>query len=172
VVCEECKIRPATVHYTRILNGEKVERHLCEECAAEKGPHGLLMQFHFPAGGMLPGFLNPGKPQPEERSSIRCESCGMTYSDFTRTGRFGCGSCYLAFDQRLDPLLRKVHGSVEHSGKTPKRRGAGLSREREILSLRKLLDEAVKLEAYEEAARLRDQIRDLEKQASSGGEPR
>ena len=37
MVCQECNQRPATLHFTKIVNGEKEEFHLCEKCAQEKG---------------------------------------------------------------------------------------------------------------------------------------
>lgn len=35
--CQECGKRPATLHFTKIVNGEKTEFRICESCAREKG---------------------------------------------------------------------------------------------------------------------------------------
>lgn len=37
MLCQECNKRPATLHFTKIVNGEKTEFHICETCAKEKG---------------------------------------------------------------------------------------------------------------------------------------
>ncbi|MFH1709778.1 MAG: AAA family ATPase [bacterium] len=37
MLCQNCKQRQATVHVTRIVNGRRVEQHLCSHCAADLG---------------------------------------------------------------------------------------------------------------------------------------
>jgi len=54
--CEKCKVRPASVHITKIVNGQKHTRHLCPICAAEEG----LMPGQ--AGGLGGGFDDMGLP--------------------------------------------------------------------------------------------------------------
>jgi protein arginine kinase activator len=93
----------------------------------------------------------------------RCPGCGKTYHDFVKAGRLGCGVCYTQFEKEIEPVVRKIAANPEHVGKVPKRRSGSLLTWREIEGLRRGLDEAVRTENYEEAARLRDQIRELEK---------
>lgn len=164
MLCEECGLRPATIHLTKVIGNNKVERHLCAECAKEKGELEFMMNPHLSIAGMLSGLLSHAET-PAEKTADRCEICGMTYADFAKVGRLGCGSCYTRFGSRLDPVLRRLHGRAEHVGKAPKRRFGDINKKRQIQALRKQLEEAVKREAYEEAARLRDKIRELEKQA-------
>lgn len=163
MLCEECGLRPATIHLTKIVNNIKVERHLCAECAREKGELAFVASPHFSIAGMLSGLFSQTDDQPGSPPGEKCASCGMAYDDFAKVGRLGCGNCYQRFEARLDPILKRIHGSVEHVGKVPNRVFAHLNTKREIGQLRQKLDEAVRKEAYEEAARLRDRIRDLER---------
>ena len=162
MLCEECGLRPATIHLTKVLGSSRTERHLCAECAKEKGELDFIMNPHISIAGMLSGMLTQAEC-PAQQPGDRCEVCGKTYDDFAKVGRLGCGACYSRFESRLDPVLKRIHGSVEHIGKTPKRRPSTVRLKKQIDGLRKQLDAAVKQEAYEEAAALRDRIRELEK---------
>lgn len=166
MLCQECNKRPATLHFTKIVNGEKTEFHICETCAREKGelipgtPNGF--SIHNLLSGLLDfdptsGSAVGSKPQP-----LRCDQCGLTYSQFSKLGRFGCSSCYRHFSERLDPLFRRVHGNTTHAGKVPKRSGGILKQKREIERLKQELQLLIRREEFEQAAKIRDQIRDLE----------
>ena len=63
-------------------------------------------------------------------------------------------------------MLRGMHKGVEHTGKVPERQVAVIRREQELRACHEKLRAAVASEAYEEAASIRDQIRQLE-----GGTP-
>ncbi|MBX6394404.1 MAG: hypothetical protein IRY98_01585 [Alicyclobacillaceae bacterium] len=163
MICQQCGKRPATVHMTKIVNGQKSERHLCESCANESGE----LQFGpgtFSFPNILGSFFNteapPGSPSAQ---SMRCPSCGLTYHQFTQASRFGCPDCYRAFASLLDPVLRRMHGSSTHTGKVPRRGGGKLRLRRELEHLKQQLQEKVRMEQFEEAALLRDKIRDLER---------
>lgn len=170
--CQECGKRPATLHFTKIVNGDKTEFHICESCAREKGegipgaPNGFsihsllsgLMDFDS-IGSAAPSSMKPAQP-------VRCEECGLTYAQFSKLGRFGCSSCYNYFADKLDPLLKRVHGSTVHSGKIPKRSGGQIQCKREIERLRTDLQRHIEHEEFEKAAKLRDRIRELEKKIS------
>lgn len=96
------------------------------------------------------------------RGDIRCEHCGMTYSDFDRTGKFGCPSCYEAFEKRIDLLMQRIQGSRTYEGRVPSR-GNGVFRiKHQIKRLRQELNKAVEVENFEQAMILRDQIKSLE----------
>ncbi|WP_372998542.1 UvrB/UvrC motif-containing protein [Lutispora sp.] len=167
MICNECGKRPATVHITKIENGKKTNMHLCEQCALAKGA--LSMNTGFSINDLLAGMLNTGTPLPikvDFMDDPSCPVCGMKYSRFRETGRFGCGSCYKSFGDRLTPLFRRIHGNINHTGKIPQRTGGRLKIMREMESLKAELANAVKREEYEKAAEIRDKIRALEK--SSG----
>ena len=96
---------------------------------------------------------------PYQAGIERCSTCGLTFTDFRQIGLLGCGDCYQAFGRFLGPLFRRVHGHISHTGKVPKRTGGKVRIKKEIEELRRKLQEAIAREAYEEAARLRDEIR-------------
>ncbi|GIO69531.1 UvrB/UvrC motif-containing protein [Paenibacillus sp. FSL M7-1455] len=170
MLCQECGKRPATLHFTKIVNGEKNEFHICETCARERGEmlpgtsggfsiHSLLsglLDFETAGKGMASSVKTP--------QSLRCEECGMTYTQFSKIGRFGCSSCYKYFGDRLDPLFKRVHGNTVHVGKVPKRSGSRIQLKRQIDDLKLELQRRIQQEEFEEAAQLRDRIRTLEKE--------
>jgi protein arginine kinase activator len=169
MLCERCEKRQATVRVERVVNNEKTVHHLCEQCASEQGELGVFLNPMFSLNQLLSALLNdesaPSRVIPAG-TTARCPTCGLTYSDFARQGRLGCSDCYQAFEERLDSVLRRIHGSGEHVGKVPKRAGAGLETKRELERLRAELADAVRHEAYERAADLRDRIRALERKQS------
>ncbi|MRG87986.1 UvrB/UvrC motif-containing protein [Salinibacillus xinjiangensis] len=174
--CQECKKRPATVHFTQVVNGDKKEMHLCEYCAQEMGymdyhdhnfsfHHLLSGLFNFDSGASLSGNQ---KEAFHNASVTKCEKCGMTYQEFTRVGKFGCENCYKTFDQHLNPIFRRVHsGNTKHDGKIPKRVGGNLHLKRNLQQYRLQLQNLIEKEEFEEAAKMRDQIRELEKKLSN-----
>jgi protein arginine kinase activator len=167
LLCPECGKRPATLHYTKIVNGEKTETHLCESCAQEKGEYMPGFDNGFSFHNLLSGLLNFDMAGTESHSITqpkqvpRCATCGLTYNQFSKIGRFGCSDCFETFRDRLDPLLRRVHGSTTHQGKIPERAKGELKMKRELEQLREQLVRSVESEEFEEAAQLRDQIRSL-----------
>ncbi|MMZ61337.1 hypothetical protein D3C76_391370 [compost metagenome] len=171
--CQECGKRPASLHFTKIVNGEKTEFHICEACAREKGEIIPGTTGGFSIHNLLSGLLdfNPGlKGQnagTKTTENLRCEECGLTYSQFSKIGRFGCSSCYKHFNDRLDPLFKRVHGNTVHVGKIPKRVGGHIEVKRKLDDLRRELQYRILQEEFEEAASLRDQIRELEKNISA-----
>ena len=114
------------------------------------------------------GFLNFGTPKQDEfanpykRVAARCPSCGMTYDELRRTGKFGCSSCYDAFESYITGSLKSIHGDNVHKGKVPKRNGGPLLKKHELEDLKRRLVDAIAKEEFEEAAVLRDRIKALE----------
>ena len=163
MLCELCKQTQATVHLTEIVNEQMTELHLCETCANQKGAQ---VESHFGLADLLSGLSDFGKTQePEEVSSKACPTCGMTYEDFRKVGRLGCAECYATFRRSLGSLLKRIHGSPIHVGKSPVRliKPAKVAKT-ELLELKRKLEQAIENEAFEEAAKLRDQIRRVEQQ--------
>ena len=99
---------------------------------------------------------------------VKCPQCGQKYSHFAQTGKLGCEKCYETFEQHLEPLLKRVHGSQVHKGKYPKRAGGSIRLKRELENLKLHLQELVVKEEFEEAAKVRDQIREIEGNISNG----
>lgn len=165
--CEECGKRPASLHFTKIVNGEKAELHICEACAREKGEHIPGNPNGFSIHNLISGLLDFDSQQAKSKQPIvKCDTCGMTYAQFGKIGRFGCSQCYRQFAERLDPLLKRVHGNTVHVGKVPKRAGGKVRTKREIERLKKEMRGRIEREDFESAARLRDRIRELENEVS------
>jgi len=163
MLCELCKQAQATVHLTEIVNDQMNELHLCETCANQKGAQ---VESHFGLADLLSGLAEFGKTQePEEVTTKACPTCGMTYEDFRRVGRLGCAECYPTFKRSLGSLLKRIHGSPIHVGKSPMRliKPAKVAKS-ELQELKRKLERAIEDEAFEEAARLRDQIHRMEQQ--------
>jgi protein arginine kinase activator len=167
MTCNICGTTEATIHLTEIINNQMLELHLCETCAQEKGTD---FKTHFNLGDLLTGLseLEKSAKVGEKKVLVRCAECGMTYEEFAKTGRLGCGGCYSAFSKMLMPLIKRVQRSVTHVGKKPSK----ISREgRNNYDLRVLQDrlrKSIQMEEFEEAARLRDEIRQAEEKIKKG----
>jgi protein arginine kinase activator len=162
--CDKCN-RPATVHLTEIQGGKKMEKHLCEQCAAQA--EGLPVKSHTPINELLTNFVLAHSGTAKESSTgTACEHCGITWAEFRQSGLLGCEHDYAFFDKDLTPLLSRAHeGATHHLGKVPTRRGGTtvpVKRQFDLTKLRKELARAVEGEDYERAAKLRDQIRQAE----------
>lgn len=146
--------------------------NLCEQCAEDKGvtdPTGFALADLLQGSGTE--SVNPSAVVGNEGS--QCEFCGFGESDFKKTGRFGCSKCYQVFHSGLDNLLEAMHRHSEHHGKTPahfvETRSAQIKSAKALADfseLRALLDEAITVEDYEEAARLRDEIAQSQKNSA------
>lgn len=189
--CDNCE-NEATVHDTVLREGAWVEVHFCEACAAKQGIasagtslNELLTNFVLP---QITGEA-PKRPKPVKARTPVCPECGFTFEQFRQAGLFGCPTCYTAFEALLLPLLERAHeGAMQHVGKVPKRitEAAGgketvegarvLAERRERFEkeklLRRQLEDAVKAEQYELAAKFRDQLQKLIEAHQSADAPR
>jgi protein arginine kinase activator len=159
--CQSCGQRNAKVHLTEIdENKQKRELHLCEQCHGQQNPGSPETGMDV-LGLLSTAFATPSGEAPP--TNLECEACGLGYSEFRSRGRLGCPECYEVFQESLDPLLEKVHAHKRHVGKQPGDESrANRSQERKLVELRRRLQEAVENEAYEDAARLRDELRQCE----------
>jgi len=162
MICDICNKNNATVHLTEIINDKVVELHICQVCAQAKANQ---LNKHLNISGFLGSFLDMAGELSLQQRITKCPSCGFEYEDFKKKGRLGCGKCYEAFRELLLPLIKKIHNATNHVGKIP----TGLenktphSNQLKIIELHRSLSRAIQLEEYEEAAKLRDQITELEK---------
>jgi protein arginine kinase activator len=150
----------AAVFLTQIVDGKMQKVNLCEGCSKEKG-------VQDPTGFALADLLlGIGAAEEIEKggSSTRCPVCGFTQADFKKTGRLGCSSCYVAFADGLNSLLKAMHKGTTHVGKLPARAQKTLALSDRMKTLTESLRKAVQEENYETAAALRDEIRQLETQ--------
>ena len=161
MLCDICNKNPATVHLTEIVDDQMTELHLCEECARQKS---IQMEQQFGLSDLLAGLAEFEKPAlQKEAVLLKCSNCALTYTDFKKIGRLGCSECYSTFKKYLGPLLKRIHGSSLHLGKSPLKVTKALKKKIDLSSLRYELQKAIEREAFEEAAKIRDQIRELEK---------
>jgi protein arginine kinase activator len=156
--CQKCA-KAATLHITEVIGEEQIEElHLCEECAQKYLYEPSQKQTGIKTASGLPG------DEVDEPASLHreCDVCGVKFVDFRNSGRLGCPHDYEVFRDDLLPLLENIHGETKHCGKTPRRLPQNKQMQSELIQLRKKLLQAVNKEAYEEAAKLRDQIKRLE----------
>jgi protein arginine kinase activator len=162
--CDLCA-KDATHHEVTIIKGQKVEKHLCEEHAAQEGVVKAVTS-HTPINELLTNFVKMHSGMAVQ-AEIVCENCGMTFSKFREHSLLGCPQCYTAFEAVLSPLIERApEGATHHLGKVPRRAGPGEQRQADLRRMRKRLSEAVAAEDYELAARLRDDLRKFEEQPS------
>src|SRR5437764_9054211 len=162
--CQSCSSQ-ATFHFTDIVNGHKNEVHLCQSCAEQKQ---LIkkQELNFPA--ILQNLIGQHIGQlTDELARLTCPACGIKYMEFRAEGRLGCPHDYEVFRVGLEPLLQRIHRTTRHQGKVP-RRVVPPGQPAALVELRRLLQTAVEAEAYEEAARLRDLLRQKEATDESG----
>ena len=179
MMCENCGQMKANVKYTQIVNGVKKEMHLCENCAAELGIGNVNMNFDMPFdfsnffGELLNEYNDGFMPSLAMPKTLTCDKCGLTFDDFIESGKFGCPNCYETFEERIDPILKRLHGGNRYIGRNVKTANPenelkidGKNEEKKednrIDTLKRELKKMIKEEKYEEAAKLRDEIKKLE----------
>lgn len=180
MLCENCKKREANVRYSENINGVKKEMHLCEECSRKLGITDK-MDFRIPSldfsnffGSFLEDFSTPDfMPLLNEVKLIKCDSCGSTFDDIINTGRYGCANCYDVFEDRMDPILKKLQGANRHNGRLGKISDNNVKFEKKeeqknqnssdnrLEKLQEDLKLAIKEERYEDAAKIRDEIKKI-----------
>jgi len=171
--CELCHKADAEMAVRRTVNGEEQELYVCRDCAhasasrateppsetasSDSQPASPESLATFPLVGMIldAAFEVVGRkvsvPEPT------CPVCGITRSEYRKAARLGCPACYEAFAKELDAAVFEMHRSLQHVGKTPEK-ARTVWRRQQLLDG---LDAAVKGQRFEEAIKLRDQIRDL-----------
>lgn len=161
MLCDQCHERDAVLNLTQIVENAVTQLHLCEKCAAERGIETTVSAPKHPLGDFLEEVQKQGLVHPAD--AARCPYCGTSLKDFRASGRLGCAQCYGAFEQSLRDLLRRVHGSAQHVGRTYAVPNPDLlERDVSLGALRAQLQKAIESEEFETAARLRDEIRLLE----------
>ena len=161
MLCEECGKNQAEVLVTTVVNGQSATRHLCRECL-RKYQAGDLQAVLAAILSAMAGKLQEAD---EETPDIVCPKCGETYAEFQKTGMLGCAECYAAFRRELTPLITRVQGRTQHAGRRPPVSEEEQARQTRMEALRAQMEAAVAEENFEEAARLRDELRAI---AASG----
>lgn len=165
MLCDICHKRVAAVHLTQVVNHNKIEMYLCEQCASNNKQNNFSSQASL--NDFLSGLMGFSAPEASQYVSNKpqetvCEKCGMSYGDFQKLGKMGCENCYTIFGDKLEPLIKRIHGNLQHHGKVPEKVSRSIKATQELESLKQELNEAVRSEEYEKAAELRDRIRNME----------
>ena len=160
MLCQKCGKNTATTHIKTVINGKVTEQNLCSYCAANNGYVG------FQGGSLskiLASMLGQTMESNSNLSARRCSCCGSCFADIAQTGKVGCAECYSEFGGELLPYLKRIHGSTLHTGKVPGIKELVVTKkENSIDELKAQLAALVAGEKYEEAAIIRDKIKELE----------
>lgn len=160
--CQKCNEHTATIHLTEIVDGARSEKHLCQNCAEQEG---ITAKSQITLNELLSSLLasqaDAGELS-EANMQLKCPYCGITLEEFRKEAALGCPNDYEIFNKVLAPVIEKTHnGNLKHIGKAPAGAAATGGEQNKLLKLRKNLDEAIKKEDYETAAKLRDEIEKL-----------
>lgn len=184
MLCQKCNRNEANVKYTEIVNGEKREMMLCEECSHKLGLDNINFNMPIDFSSFFGGLLEDDEysssefmPLFQQVKELKCDNCNMTYDDFINQGKFGCPECYDVFSNKIDAILKRLHGSNKYLGrkalKTISKQdetSAGVSnpkkekstKESHLEELQKDLKRAIAEERYEDAAKIRDDIKKIQ----------
>jgi protein arginine kinase activator len=164
--CSSCGEREGVVDLTQIEGGEVKTLHLCAKCAAERGIQTPAALADTPLGGLLAALGTDAvlKPEPALAADAACPECGATLQDFRDSGRLGCATCYQTYAEPLRELMRRLHGSGHHTGRSYQGPGSvpTPAASESLQALRERLRRAIEAEQFELAAELRDQLKERE----------
>lgn len=187
MLCQNCNENEANVKYTQIINGVKKQMNLCDKCAKELGidniSFNMPMNFSNFLGDIFEDMEQDFIPSLIKPETLLCDKCKMTYDDFIKNGKFGCDNCYDTFESKIDTLLKNIHGVNRHVGRNGRMIKAEninqienkenikdkdeLNKEdkkqAKIKELQARLKQEIKEERYEDAAKTRDEIKELNK---------
>jgi len=157
MLCDICKTNVAKIHLTEIEGGKTKKVDLCEECSKEKGVEG---SNSFALADMLLGLgASQEMAQAAGGTEVKCRACGFTQADFKKSGRFGCAECYETFAEGLEGLLKSMHKGTRHVGKVPRMMRESRDYSEKLKGLQKRLEKAIHDEDFEQAAMVRDEIK-------------
>ncbi len=188
MLCSNCGKNEANVHYTHVINGDKTEYNLCDECAKKLGIDDIDFSMPISFSNFIGDFFDEDNLLPSFSGNMitKCPKCGLTYDEFAKNGKFGCGDCYETFASKIESVLKNLHGSAKHRGRAPQRlaeRTTKLTEKEDntkqdnvkvenkplvdktmeqIDKLNSDIKLAIKEERYEDAAKIRDEIKKLE----------
>ena len=177
MICEHCKQRHATVTVTQVQGGQTVERHYCEICASQFHP------FHFDVKEepvslqqLISNWFNTSTQTAKQEEKVKqqkkitaCPSCGFTYRQFLSKGKFGCANCYDTFSEQLPNVLKRLQAGTKHIGHVEHQEQHLEQWIKKITDIREQMKAAISEERFEEAAKMRDEIRLLEQKVHVGG---
>ena len=141
-----------------------VHSHATKKAKPEAATASKLESAKPAPGAQPPAEMAMTRKEPTGATGISpCPKCGNTWQAFKTAGVMGCPHDYTHFESKLLPLVRRAHeGAVQHAGKVPQNAGnTDVTRNVTTSRLRRQLLQAIDAERYEEAAKLRDQLKQL-----------
>ena len=162
MLCSHCGIKDANFHYKHISGGKLTELHLCSDCATELG-YIKSNDNAFGLGSLFGDFLSAPKAYAQSPGAVKCPSCSTTFDTVRRTGFLGCDKCYEVFSAPIEGILSKIQPATVHKGKLSGADGKKIERDNTLKNLKEDLQRAIIEEKYEQAAVIRDKIKELEK---------
>jgi len=170
--CLRCT-KPSSLHVTEIKEGNSFSLHLCDTCA--KDYLSTVDAGSLPDDVSEPLLIGSASgdevlPHGDDPSSKVCPHCEISFKQFRSHGRLGCPHDYEEFHDELMPLLESIHGDTQHVGKFPPMVSDKSRRQYELVRLKNELKAAITDEAYEEAAKLRDKINEIEGDTVESGD--
>jgi len=176
MLCEHCGKNPASHKTTDIINHVKSVKHLCDACFVAEGLGLPFTKMNLvetkptvsfqPVADIQIQIVQGGSREEQELEEAlgpTCEICGLDLATFRKKGAIGCPHDFDVFVEEIRAVLLKLHGGREHRGKLPRAYQTRRARAHQIRQLETDLDRAVAEEKYEEAAKLRDRIRALQR---------
>ncbi len=165
MLCDQCGERPATMVISQVLDGKQVKVYLCEQCANEN-------EAYLAQSNPFEQFMGAVFDQktPSQESSLTCPQCGMTIGEFKKRSKIGCANCYNVFKGYLSPIFKQIHGNNYHIGKKPSKFQRKLKEINYVNNLQLALRKSLEVEDYEEAARLRDRIKEVKDNEETAGD--
>lgn len=190
MLCQNCGKNEVNFKYTQVVNGVKKEMALCDKCAKKLGLYNMDFSMPISMSSFLGDMLNEYEneaflPSFSSIATSECNKCGTDYDEFIETGLLGCENCYDIFTNKIDSLLKNIHGSNRHVGRiskflesnnnldefknTERKAESKLkskeekNKESKVEELKEKLNKAIKEERYEDAAKIRDEIKKEEK---------
>ncbi len=175
-ICQICLKNPATAHLSEIneQSGEMQELHICNSCAAKL--HLDLPNNPPSIADILSMAQADAQDEPEvdveldisfssedaEEESLHCPDCGISFEQFSKNNRFGCANDYEIFKDQLEQLFDELHGAKQHIGRGPNNSDQHAQLLANRIRLEKRLQDVIAEERFEEAARIRDQLKELD----------
>lgn len=173
-LCQICLKNPATAHLKELdMEGNLQELHICNSCCSQHqldlthDPKPIQDIIAITELGSSEQHQDTKEHDDEvvaisEDDDLHCDQCGISFEQFNKNNRFGCAACYDAFAERLDNLLEELHGSQQHAGRSPNSESKHNQVLAKRISLEKRLKDVIAEERFEEAARIRDQLKELD----------
>lgn len=167
MLCEKCKKNEAKINLVKIVNGQKQQIWLCEECARNisnipiMGPMGdeNIFPFQEIINGILSSVENSS---PKKEEPLVCSKCGTTAEEFNKMGKAGCLECYSTFNELIQKKFKEKEKSISYRGKIPKNKGKEFTQKNKLKELKYKLQLLIEEEEYEKAILIRDEIKEIE----------